>query len=165
MIVDESELYLPRMAAREKKAYERRESKKRLAYRREKEMDNLIRGSLLFRLPIDERMKVFFDELIKGKFIGKETKLEHFCVAFGRYLHQSESPFVKIRWTENMQLFRYFAHNIYGKDAPFYTRFFFVNKYGKDFCYPSSDLQRLNSDNRLDSLTEIVKKYKNAVCK
>lgn len=165
MIMDDFELSHPRMTAKEKRAYERRERQKLLARKKEKEIDFLIRGSLLFRLPIDEKMINLYEGLKNEDFIGNETKLEHFCVVLGRYLHQSETPFVKIRWKENMQLFRYFGHSLYGKDAAYYTQFFFVNKYGKDFSYPSSDLLRLDSDNKFETLKEIVNKYKNAVCK
>lgn len=163
MIVDDSELWLPEMNAREKRAHERREQQKRLARRKEKEMDNLIQGSLLFCLPVDERMKILYDGLVEGKFISNDTKLEHFCVALGRYLHQSELPFVKIRWMKNVHLFGYFARSLYKGSYWLLGGYFFVNKYGEEIHIPSSDLQRLQMSADFDALKEIIQKYLNSV--
>lgn len=118
---------------------------------------------MLFKLPIESKWKTLFDDLKEKGFIANETRIEDFCVVLGRYLHNDELPFEKIRWLKDLQLFRFFLENV-TPDFPNYERSImagtlFLNKSNK-MNYPNRIPARLKTRNSYDVLETILKKYK-----
>lgn len=56
----------------------------------------------------NDKIAQLMDELKNGGFIDKNTRIEDFRVLFGIPLREKDSPFIPIRWINNVQLLRFF---------------------------------------------------------
>ena len=112
----------------------------------------------------NDKIAQLMDELKNGGFIDKNTRIEDFRVLFGIPLREKDSPFIPIRWINNVQLLRFFLYSIFPhENIVGYIRFIaarlFVNRYKRMFVLPNSDKGRLN-DKDFENLSELINKFK-----
>lgn len=125
------------------------------------DIEMLTKG-MRFQLPIDNKARRLYENLIDGGFIGSETRIEDFCVILGRYLSHTELPFRQIRWMKDLQLFRMFLDEITPNfitfDRSILAMTLFSNK-GNIMRYPNRIRERLETRSSYDSLQNILREY------
>ena len=129
------------------------------------DIEMLTKG-MRFQLPIDDRERRLYENLMEGGFIGRETRIEDFCLILGRYLSHEELPFCKIRWMKDLQLFRMFLDvitpNFTTFDRSILAKVLFLNK-GKQMNYPNRIPKRLETRSSYDTLQNILTEYKESL--
>ena len=129
------------------------------------DLDVLTKGMYGIRFQISDKMKDLYNGMIDAGYIDRMTKIEHFCVVLGRPLHQSETPYIKIKWKKNQQLFKYFLDHACPLfqckticwDRSAIANLLFLNK-GEKMNYPKTMNSRLNCDG-YDVLCELLTTY------
>ena len=111
------------------------------------DIEMLTKG-MRFQLPIDNKARRLYENLIDGGFIGSETRIEDFCVILGRYLSHTELPLFLDEITPNFITF----------DRSILAMTLFSNK-GNIMRYPNRIRERLETRSSYDSLQNILREY------
>ena len=114
-------------------------------------------------LPSNDKTATLLNGLKTYDFVSKSTKLEHFRVIFGIYLHKKDAPFKPIIWRKNKQLLRFFIYTLFPRETIWINTHsilnLFSNTHGEQITLPESDKRRLEQSSDYPILDDLLKKF------